>query len=203
MLIRVITPPKPFVLPSDVAGNHAADDAAVAAMIAAVTGTIDSYRGMLGRCLGPQLLEWSMSSWPCGDDFEFPIGPLLEVESVSYVDADGVTQVWAFTEPLYFEDMPAVRGRRSDIKIQYWAGYGERATEDPFNWVPAVPEEAKQAVILLVQHMMALGGTENLFVRSEEVEGIGTKTYTVSDQAMAVIKSATDTLLQGLKVYRV
>jgi hypothetical protein len=203
MTVRVVTAAEPFVLPSDIAGSHAADDVGVAAMIAAVTGSIDSYRGTLGRCLGPQLLEWSMAAWPCGDDFEFPIGPLLEVEAVTYVDGDGDTQTWAFTEPLYFENMPPVRGRRADIKIQYWAGYGAREADDPFDWVPSVPEEAKQAVILLVQHMIALGGTTNLFVRSEEVEGIGTKTYTVSDQAMAVIKTASDSLLQGLKVYRV
>lgn len=203
MTVKVITAPEPFVLPSDIAGDHAADDAGVAAMIAAVTGTIDGYAGILGRCLGPQLLEWSMACWPCGDDFEYPIGPLLEVESVTYVDGDGDTQTWAFTEPLYFENMPAARGRRADIKIQYWAGYGARADDDPFDWVSAVPAEAKQAVILLVQHMITLGGTENLFLRTEEVDGIGTKTYTVSDQAQAVIKAASDTLLQGLKVYRV
>lgn len=203
MSIRVITPPEPFVLPSDIAGSHAADDTGVAAMIAAVTGSIDSYSGTLGRCLGPQMLEWSMPCWPRGDCFEFPIGPLLEVESVTYVDGEGDAQTWAFTEPLYFENMPSVRGRRADIKIQYWAGYGARDDETPFDWVPAVPQEAKQAVILLVQHMVALGGTENLFLRSVDVEGVSSRTYTVSDQAMEVIKTASNTLLSGLKVYRV
>ncbi|MHA6731755.1 hypothetical protein [Devosia sp. A369] len=199
MSIRVITPPAPFVLPSDIAGDHAADDAAVAAMIEAVTETIDGYTGWLGQCLGPQLLEWSMRAWPRRDDFCFPVGPELEIDSVAYVDPNGDEQTWAFPEPLYFENLPAVRGRRSDIRIRYWAGYGARDAADPTKWVAAVPERARQAVILSVQHMKALG-TESLFLRSEEVEGIGTKTYTVSDQAGAIIRTTADRLLAGLWV---
>lgn len=199
MSIRVITPPEPFVLPSDIAGDHAADDAAVAAMIEAVTETIDGYTGWLGQCLGPQLLEWSMRAWPRRDDFCLPVGPELEIDSVTYIDPNGDEQTWAFTEPLYFESMPAVRGRRGDIRIRYWAGYGARNATDPTKWVAAVPERARQAVILSVQHMKALG-TENLFLRSEEVEGIGTKTYTVSDQAGAIIRTTADRLLAGLWV---
>lgn len=203
MTVELITPPAAFVLPSDIAGSHAANDATVTAMIQAVTETIDGYGGMLGRCLGPQLLEWSTAEWPLEDDFDFPIGPLLEVESVSYVDVDGDIQQWAFTEPLYFENMPATRGRRADIKIQYWAGYGARAAVAPYDWIAAIPKAARHAVIMSVNQLKSVGSVENLFLRSEDVEGIGTTTYTVTDQAGLVIQTAVDRLLHGLKVYRV
>jgi hypothetical protein len=55
---------------------------------------------------------------------------------------------------------------------------------------------------MAVQHMKSLNA-DNLFLRSEEVEGIGTFQYTVSDAAGAIIRDTTRRLLAGLKVQRV
>ena len=202
MTVRVITPAEPFLLPSSIPGNHTADDAAVAAMIAAATEEIDGPTGWLGRCLGPQLLEWSLDRWPCRDRFELPIGSELEIVSVVYVDPAGQEQTWPFPTPLYFDGLPPIRGRKGDLRIRYWAGYGDRDGTDPTKWIEAVPARVKQAVIMSVQHMKALGA-ENLFLRSEEVEGVGTRTYTVSDQAGAIIRETTKRLLSGVKVPRI
>jgi len=201
MTIRVITPPEPFVVPADIAGSHAADDARVASMIAAATEEIDGYTGWLGRCLGPQLLEWSLNKWPC-QNFALPIGPELEIDSVTYVDPEGETQDWQFPTPLYFENLPSLRGRPGDLLIRYWAGYGKRNATDATLWDELVPARAKEAVIMSVQHMISLGA-ENLFLRSEEVDGIGARTYTVSDQAGAIIRDTAGRLLSGLKVPRI
>jgi hypothetical protein len=201
MSIRVITPPDPFVTPADIAGSHQSNDPKITAMIAAAIEEIDGYTGWLGRCLAPQLLEWSLSAWPCRG-YSLPIGPELEIESVTYVDHLGDDQVWAFPTPLYFDNLPAVRGRTGDLRIRYWAGYGKRDQQDATNWIEQVPARAKQAVIMSVQHMKSLSA-ENLFLRSDAVEGVGTKTYTISDQASAIIHGTARRLLSGLKVPRI
>lgn len=201
MSVRVITPPEPFVTPADIAGPHAVDDPKIAAMIAAATEEIDGYTGWLGRCLAPQLLEWSLNAWPCRS-YPLPIGPELEVEGVTYIDPDGQEQIWQFPTPLYFERLPNVRGRAGDIRIRYWAGYGKRDAADPSKWIEQVPARVKQAVIMSVQHMKALSA-ENLFLRSEDIEGVGSRTYTVSEQAGAIIRDTSKRLLSGLKVPRI
>lgn len=200
MTVRVITPPQPFVTPGDIPGAHAPTDARIAGVIAAVTEEIDGPTGWLGRALAPQLLEWSLSCWPQLDCFRLPCPPEIEIVSIDYVDPAGATQSWAFPTPLYFDDLPAVRGRKGDIRIHYWAGYGHRDESDPTKWVATVPERVRQAIIVTSQHMLSLGA-ENLFLRSEEVEGVGTFQYTVTDQASNIIRSTADRLLQGLRVY--
>ncbi len=201
MSIRVITPPEPFVAPTDIAGDHAADDLKVTAMIAAATEELDGYTGWLGRCLAPQLLEWSLDRWPV-QGYSLPIGPVLEIEGVEYVDHLGVTQPWAYPSPLYFENVPTLRGRAGDLRIRYWAGYGSRNAQDATRWDEQVPARVKQAVIMSVQHMKALSA-ENLFIRSEAVDGVGTTTYTVSEQAGQIIEATAKRLLSGLKVRRI
>lgn len=62
MIVRVIEPPEPIVAPEDVPGVQAGD-AAVEAMVAAVTATIDGPGRWLGRCLCPQTLELHMNCW--------------------------------------------------------------------------------------------------------------------------------------------
>lgn len=201
MTIRVIEPPAPFLTPADIAGSHLPEDTQVARMIRAATEEIDGYTGWLGLCLAPQLLEWSLSRWPCRD-YVLPIGPELEIASVNYVDPNGADQAWSFPTPLYLVDLPAVRGRRGDIRIRCWAGHGTRDPSDPTKWIERVPARVKEAVIMSVQHMKALSA-ENLFLRSEDVDGVGSRTYTVSDQAGAIIRDTSRRLLSGLKVPRI
>lgn len=205
MKIKVITPPEPFLTPADIAGSHSADDATIAAMIEAATEELDGYTGWLGRCLGPQEIE-CVGWFPCAI-IELPIGPVLEVVSIAAEDATGVvTEVDPSTYRLsdgVIKVAPGAAWVSEPIhRIRYWAGYGERNSEDATKWDVKVPQRVKQAVILSVQHMKALGA-ENLFLRSEEVEGIGSRTYTVSEQAGAVIHDAARRLLSGLKVRRV
>lgn len=109
----------------------------VEGLIAAATGWLDGPGGRLGRALGGQTLEWRGSEWPCGE-FDFPYPPYIELVSVKYVDPDGVEQTLPMSDPLYFEDMPSVRGRSTDIRIRYRAGY------------QAVPPAIKVAILLYV-----------------------------------------------------
>lgn len=161
MPVRVVTAPLP-ILTVDEAKEHLRiepseqeEDGYLASLIASAQAWIDGPHGWLERCVGVQELEWSPTAWPYGSNYRPPYGPAIEVSSISYVDPHGEVASWPVTNPMYFADMPAVRGRRGDIKIRYWAGFGHRNTEagegEP-EWVNDVPTSIKHALLLLVGH---------------------------------------------------
>lgn len=200
-------PPDPIVLPSDVPGSHAADDLAVAAMIAAATGAIDGPTGILGRCLGPQTLETVVSCW---EHLETALcGPVISVDSVTYVDAAGDIQTVADTlwsldgDAIYWGSSwsaPVLASRRNAIKIQYQAGYDG---EDPFSGGTGdVPEEAKAAIIGSVQQLIQ-SRSDELALRSVEIPDVRTVVYLDADKVSAIVRNASMGLLSGLWVPRV
>lgn len=197
MTMRVISGPAPIVTPADIPGGHDAADPAVTRMIAAAQRTIDGPTGWVGRAFGKQTLELWLNSFPCNG--LTLLGPVLGSLSVTYLDRDEVEQT---VDPALYRtagnDLLFKRGFRNPattcgpdaVRVRYEAGY--QAAD--------VPPEAREAVILMALHAKAVG-VDNLFLRSEEVEGVGTFQYTVSDQAGAAISRAVDNLLSGLRVY--
>lgn len=204
MPTRVIIPPEPLITPASVPGDHAADDAAVAAMIAAATRVIDGPNGWVGRCFGPQTLEFSSSCWT---DIEFlPYGPVIDIVSVSYIDADGTSQTvssdyWSQDgDNIYFGSSwtgPTTATRSYPIRIRYEAGYDGVAVED--GGTGDVPPEVAAALIEAVQQLI-LARSDSLGVRSFTVEDIESVTYLDADKVSAIIRTASAGLLGGLKV---
>jgi hypothetical protein len=195
--LTVITPPDPIVTPEDM--GAASGDAALKAMIQAVTEEIDGPGGWLGRALGPQTLELR-GCFGCGPIY-LPCPPTIEVVEAAYRDGDGVEQILDAAEYVLIGNcLYSTGGAWPTLsRIRYKAGYdGQDAAT---GGTGPVPERAKQAIILAVRNLQSLS-SENLFLRSEEVEGIGTTQYTVSDVAGKVISTAVDRLLMGLRVYR-
>lgn len=189
--LSVVTPPEPFVTPADIVGTHADDDAAVAAVIAAVTEEIDGPDGWLGRCLGEQTLDLLSPAFTC----KLPCPPVLSVVSVKYLDSDGEEQTLASGAYrlagqylLSTDDWPTTTTAPDAVRIRYVAGY------------ETVPERARQAVILATQHVMALQARDP-FVLSEDVEGIGAKRYALNEAASKVVERACERLLSGLREY--
>ncbi|MBX4944634.1 hypothetical protein [Rhizobium binae] len=200
MATRIISGPEPIITPADIAGDHAPDDAGIARMIAAVQASIAAPSGWLGRALGKVTLELWLTNFDCRDWISL-YAPVVAADAISvkYLDLDEVEQTvdpgmyWLAGNDLGFRyafQFPQVACRPDAIRIRYSAGYE----------ADAVPVEAKQATIMSVQHMAAISA-ENLFLRSEEVEGVGSFQYTVSDQAGEIIRKASENLLQGLRVY--
>lgn len=199
-MITVITPPQPFVTPADIPGNHAPDDPIITTMIAAAVGEIDGPYGWLRRSIGKQTLEIS-GPWVTRA-VNLPLPPIIRIVSVHYSDAAGAETVLDAAhyskrrETVVFgQGAPAFRNC-AGLRIRYEAGFSEGDGTGP------IPPQVKQAVIMAVQNMKALAA-ENLFLRSEEVEGVGTFTYTVSEQAGNIIRNTAERLLRGLKVPRI
>ncbi|KQS83426.1 hypothetical protein [Rhizobium sp. Leaf383] len=192
-MIRVITPPQPIVTPADIAGSHAPNDPAIAAMIAAATGEIDGPYGYLKRSIGKQTLEIDGNF--CGWWVDLRLPPIIKVVKVFGAAINGIEA--ELDASLYYYSRERVRFHawQNVSRIQYEAGFSEDDGTGP------VPPQVKQAIILSVQHMKALSA-ENLFLRSEDVEGVGSFQYTVSDQAGNIIRDTCRRLLAGLKVPR-
>ena len=212
MPTRVLSGPTPIVTPAEIAGSHAANDLKIIGLIAAVQGEIDGPSGWLGRALGKQKLEFTTDGFPCRDPacWDFSLYPTVIPNSIviTYRDRDGVDQT---VDPANFRlaldryidfrhgyRFPATECALDAVKIVYEAGYDGQPVDTGGTGV--VPEKAKEAVILGVLQLKAISA-ENLFLRSEEVQGIGTFQYTVSEQAGSIIRKATDRLLEGLRIY--
>lgn len=210
-MLRVVVPPAPIVEPSDISVDYEDDDALVLAAIAAATAALDGPEGLLWRSLGLQTLELSGSSfaglrtYPTGIHLQCP--PIVDVVSVKYLDDADIEQtvdpsvyrlagrdVWLAPD----QDWPEVGCFPDAVRIRYRAGYtGTTVAEGGTGNVPA---PAKQAIILSARQLMSIAA-ENLFLSSEEVDGVGQRRYVVSDQASQVVKAACSSLLAGLKVY--
>lgn len=124
------------------------DDELIRSFILAATQWLDGPAGWLGRALGIQVLEWQRCDWPSNRE-PLPFPPEVEILSIKYVDPDGVEQTWPFPTPLYFDDLPAVRGHAGDVKIRYRAGYGRPDPDNPDKWINAVPEPIRIAIKML------------------------------------------------------
>ncbi|NTF80843.1 hypothetical protein G6K88_07705 [Agrobacterium rhizogenes] len=207
MSTRVLSPPEPIVLPSDIPGSHAEDDQMVAAMIAAVTAEIDGPEGWLGRCIGPQTIEWRVCCWAdlCAG---IPYPPLIGVDSISYDDETGADvevdqDLWGVSGKfIWFRSawsFPCLAAVPEPVKIVFRAGYNDQPLTEDGGTGP-IPAQVKQAVILSVQYLKTLG-KDDLFMRVDEVEGVGRREYTVSEQAGTIIRTAADRLLAGLRQF--
>ncbi|QRY68192.1 hypothetical protein JVX98_28305 [Ensifer sp. PDNC004] len=212
MPTRVLSGPAPIATPADIAGKHTANDPAIIALIAAVQAEIDGPVGWLGRALGVQKLEFTTDRFPGRDPgaWDFSLFPKVipSTIAITFRNRDGVEQTidpsnFRLAEDRYIDfrrgfQFPATECAPDAVKIIYEAGYN--GTPVANGGTGDVPANAKVAVVLGVQQMKAIGA-ENLFLRSEEVEGVGTFQYTVSEQAGEIIRKATDRLLSGLRVY--
>lgn len=213
MRIVVVEPPAPLITPADVPGSHAADDATVAAWIAAAQAEIDGPDGMLGRAIGVQLLELQIDGFPWLDlrhdaSIRLPCPPVIDVVSISYTDPDGVdtevdSDAWYFqpgTDRIYPAvnfAWPTAYRRAGSVRIRFHAGYDEIAVAE--GGTGEAPAQVRQAIILLAG-LYNSTGADNLFLSQVTVDGVGSRSYVVSDGAGKAVRSAVDRLLSGLKV---
>lgn len=136
MRIVVVTPPAAPVVALGQAKDHLNvdhddDDALITAMIAAATANLDGPDGWLGRALGAQTLEARLHAFGC-DPIVLPFPPHIEVESVKYIDRDGIEQtldpadyelLGAELDRTWGKSWPTPRGQREAVRIRYRAGY--------------------------------------------------------------------------------
>lgn len=151
--VRIIEAPEPIVSWDEMKTHGKIEEESektyVETLIEAATGWIDGPTGWLGRTLGVQVLELSLSEWPCSLS-DLPYGPIIELVSVVYVGADDVEHAIEISSLFDDFDFPSSRGRPGDVRIRYRAGYGVLNDAEPPKWVNAPPAAVKVAVMMIV-----------------------------------------------------
>jgi uncharacterized phiE125 gp8 family phage protein len=180
-------------------------DDLLAAMISATVGTLDAATGgWLGRALMPQTWELRLDGFPTGV-IRLPYPPLISVTSVEYDDTAGVEQTltegtdyrvfsggqgMAHIEPVYNTTWPIARCDTESVRVQYVAGYAAGET----------PAAIKAAIALGVKHLVSTS-ERNLYMQREDIPGVRSRQWVVSEAAGKAIEAAICGLLSNYRVY--
>lgn len=141
-------------------------DSLLSHFVEAATQYVDGPNG-IGRALMTQTWRQSHDQFP-RDGIVIELGPVQSIESITYIDAEGVQQTLDPAAYVYDLDaapvtilpapgtcFPHARHQPGSIKVTFVAGYGD--AED-------VPADLKQAILYLVAHYAenreAVVGTE-------------------------------------------
>lgn len=151
--IVLITPPATFPVTlleakaqCRVDGDH--EDVLIDRLVAAATARAQRF---LRRRLIDQVVDVRVSRF--ARVFPIPLAPVIEVESLRYIDPDGDEQVWDGTLTLVGShapsvalsgDFPATAVRPDAVRVRLRAGYGA----DPQD----VPDDIRHAVLMLIAH---------------------------------------------------
>lgn len=174
-MIKVITPPteEPITLAEAKANLRQVfddEDDDIERMIRAARQMAEER---LNRALMPQVLAFAADAF-CGP-LRVPRPPLRQLDSIKYIDTDGVEQtltgtvylVDSFRDPpiitaAYGTPWPTTRAQAGAVKVQYQAGYADAAS---------VPEPIRQWMLLAInafyEHRSAVA-TEQTYALPEE-----------------------------------
>lgn len=135
------------------------DDTEITTLITVVRRDVEKY---LHRALITQAWTYTMDAFPgIGRAITVPLPPLISVVSLQYIDQNGETQTMtANTEytgdilnqpgrivAAYGTTWPTIRAVINAVTLKITCGYGEAAAD--------VPEEIRQAMLLLIGHLYA------------------------------------------------
>lgn len=176
------------------------DDGLIAGYILAARHWVE---GEIHRPIVSRMYDYTIDyGWPhrCGKHWiDLPLPPLRSVRSVSYVDASGVTQILATNQytpmanrprglivPTYDATWPDVRSQVEAITVRFVAGYTDftDTSTSPNATVtgPGIPDDIRQALLLLVGH----------WYENRETVVIG--------QAPAEVPMAVESIISGYRV---
>ena len=161
MAVRIVTPPTGLIVPLDEVKRHlrvtwSDEDMQISAFILAAWQYVEN---LVQRRYFAQTLEYVLDSW--SDAITLPLAPTGEgganasIVSVSYVAADGTTQVLS---PLNYWDRPDGQTRafvRRWYSVLPWLGDGAERVVIRFAFtgdVTTVPPLVTAAIKLLVAH---------------------------------------------------
>lgn len=158
----LISPPAaPIVLLDEAKAHcrvdHDDDDDLVTRLVEVATDYLDGPGGVTGRALITQRWQETMARFPSQPFIILPVGPVQQVISVAYYDADGVDQTvandqfrvivngdYALIELVDGATWPGTQSRSDAVRVQYDTGYGDTSAD--------IPEAIRHAALLMVGH---------------------------------------------------
>jgi len=202
-----------------------AQDNAVSAAIAAASDALDpAAGGWLGRALRTQSWELQLRSFgsqqtrfganlnprqpTLAHRIVLPYPPLLSVDSVKYLDINGVDttlvlgtdyrvlgmgQIYgkSYIAPLYQQSWPVPRVDDASVRIRFTCGYDEGDA--------IMPQALRQAIVLGARALMSLAGRDMLLME-DRVDGFGLKRFQNNPAAADVLDKAMRSLLINLAI---
>lgn len=109
--------------------------------------------------------EFDRSCYPNDAGVQLPMGPVIQINSVTYLDSDGARVAMdvanyqliddeepALLVPAYSVVWPYGRVQQGAVQIEYTAGYASQGSPAGAD---GVPELARQAMLMLVGHWFA------------------------------------------------
>lgn len=163
-------------LDSDLASETDVDEAEDALILDKLGAAREYAEGVTGLFLAPRLVEKTFDHFPCprygfgwveGDSsLRLDYGPVREIESIEYVNADGVptelpTSTYVYNDYVsparidlaYGERWPDMRAGPNAVKVRYWVGYGVLPNQTPAVDLP-LPRDIKAALLLTMAHLL-------------------------------------------------
>lgn len=124
------------------------EDMLIQTLIAAATGHLNGYVGILGRAIGAQTWELTLDRFPA--EIELGLGPVQSVTSIIYTDESGTDQT---LDPGQY-DVSFTRGLIAPVPGAAWPEHARKydCIRVRFVTVADVPEPVRQAVLLMVGH---------------------------------------------------
>ena len=150
-----------------VEADQTSDDALIDLLVSAAREDAEDFTN---RCFCWSTWELRLDEFPTNGNQEIllPRPPLIRVNSIQYVDADGVTQLLGSdnyqvddkSEPArvraaYGLSWPATRAQMNAVTVSYVAGYPVSEAGSPADYAANVPAAAKAAVKLILGHLYA------------------------------------------------
>jgi uncharacterized phiE125 gp8 family phage protein len=137
MGVVVVTPPG-LLAELSLAKKHlrvdgSAEDTLITVYIAAASGHVDGPGAYLGRAVGQQVLEERVACLP-SLGWVIPVGPVIGVVSVKYLDPDGVEQTLAPETYRVVDDVllpadgqawPTTLVAPDAVRVRWTAGYAQ------------------------------------------------------------------------------
>lgn len=132
--------------------GHARDASHLQNLIAAAVSYLDGPSGVLGQLIGSQ--QWSYTCGWFSTPLRLPIGPVITIDSIQYMDVNGDTQTVAPAAYYPFKDRkgpyvqltpsyswPSTMARDDAVTVTFTGG------------LSPVPQAIKSAIFMLVSHL--------------------------------------------------
>lgn len=129
--------------------DHGDEDAVLDVKIGAARELCEEYTG---RIFGPRTFRLTLYEWPADGWIRFPVEPVVSVESVNYVDADGAEQtVDPADYSLWLKHSPPVLALGSSFGYPYTHPDTPGAITVEYTAGGPSPKRLQHAILMLVE----------------------------------------------------